>query len=77
MYLCKDCGNCKEILYEEEGEIELDSDFVDDEEEWTLVEIDVWKAQSCRGRIDGVARGPWPSHFFAKPKKKYSKLKSK
>ena len=33
MYLCKDCGNCKEILYEEEGEIELDSDFVDDEEE--------------------------------------------
>ena len=33
MCLCEDCGNCKKILYEEEGEIEFDSDYVHDEEE--------------------------------------------
>ena len=80
MCLCEDCGNCKKILYEEEGEIEFDSDYVHDEEEWTFVEIDIWKVQSCRGHIDGGAMGPWPSHFFAKPKKeqkKPRKLKSK
>ena len=31
--LCHDCGNCEEILYEEEGEIDFDSDDEDDEEE--------------------------------------------
>ena len=30
--LCHDCVNCKEILYEDEGEIEFDSDDEDDEE---------------------------------------------
>ena len=36
--LCHDCVNCKEILCEDEGEIEFDSD---DEEELTVVQIDV------------------------------------
>ena len=31
--LCHDCGNCEEILYEEEAEIDFDSDDEDDEEE--------------------------------------------
>ena len=39
--LCHDCVNCKEILYEDEGEIEFDSDDEDDEEELTVVQIDV------------------------------------
>ena len=30
--LCHDCVNCKEILYEDEGEIKFDSDDEDDEE---------------------------------------------
>ena len=30
---CHECGNCEEILYEEEGEIGFDSDDLDDEEE--------------------------------------------
>ena len=33
MCLCHDGGNCEEILYEEEGEIEFDSDDEDDKEE--------------------------------------------
>ena len=33
MCLCHDGGNCEEILYEEQGEIEFDSDDEDDEEE--------------------------------------------
>ena len=33
MFLCHDCGNCKQILYKEEEEIEFESDDEDDEEE--------------------------------------------
>ena len=32
MCLCHDCGNREEILYEEEREIQFDSDDEDDEE---------------------------------------------
>ena len=41
MCLFHDCGNCVEILYEEEEEIEFDSDGEDGEEEWTLAQTDV------------------------------------
>ena len=40
MCLCHACGKYEEILYEE-GEIEFDSDNEDDEEERTVVQIDV------------------------------------
>ena len=40
MCLCHGCGNCEEILLEE-GEIEFNSDDKDDEEEWTVVLINV------------------------------------
>ena len=43
MFLRHDWGNFVEILYEEEGEIEFDSDDENIEEEWTLAQIDVLK----------------------------------
>ena len=33
MFLCHGCGSCEEILYEEKGETEFDSDDENDEEE--------------------------------------------
>ena len=41
MCLCCDCWNCEEILYQEEGEIEFNSDDEDYETEYVVVQIDV------------------------------------